>query len=79
MGALMKLQAAGITVYQATRPTVGEAITAFQSDGPPSPEGDEGGASERDQEADSRRRPSVGTAAAADGAAGPPRRAASSL
>ena len=31
MGALMKLQAAGITVYQATRPTVREAVTAFQS------------------------------------------------
>ncbi len=31
MGALMKLQAAGITVYQATRPTVGEAVTAFRS------------------------------------------------
>lgn len=31
MGALMKLQAAGIAVYQATRPTVGEAVTAFQS------------------------------------------------
>jgi predicted Fe-Mo cluster-binding NifX family protein len=29
MGALMKLQAAGITVYRATHPTVGETLAAF--------------------------------------------------
>jgi predicted Fe-Mo cluster-binding NifX family protein len=31
MGALMKLQAAGITVYQANRPTVAEVIAAFKA------------------------------------------------
>jgi predicted Fe-Mo cluster-binding NifX family protein len=29
MGALMKLQAAGITVFRAVHPTVGETLTAF--------------------------------------------------
>jgi predicted Fe-Mo cluster-binding NifX family protein len=29
MGALMKLQAAGITVYRAVHPTVGETLAAF--------------------------------------------------
>lgn len=31
MGALMKLQAAGITVYRAQHPTVGETIGAFKA------------------------------------------------
>ncbi len=31
MGALMKLQAAGITVYRAVHPTVGEAVAAFKT------------------------------------------------
>ena len=31
MGALMKLQAAGITVYRAMHPTVGETLAAFTS------------------------------------------------
>jgi predicted Fe-Mo cluster-binding NifX family protein len=31
MGALMKLQAAGITVYRAQHPTVGETVTAFKA------------------------------------------------
>jgi predicted Fe-Mo cluster-binding NifX family protein len=30
MGALMKLQAAGIAVYRAAHPTVGDAVTAFK-------------------------------------------------
>jgi predicted Fe-Mo cluster-binding NifX family protein len=30
MGALMKLQAAGIAVYRAAHPTVGEAVAAFK-------------------------------------------------
>jgi predicted Fe-Mo cluster-binding NifX family protein len=30
MGALMKLQAAGIAVYRAAHPTVGQAVTAFK-------------------------------------------------
>jgi predicted Fe-Mo cluster-binding NifX family protein len=31
MGALMKLQAAGIAVYRAAHPTVGEAVAAFKA------------------------------------------------
>lgn len=31
MGALMKLQAAGITVYRAIHPTVGETVSAFKA------------------------------------------------
>jgi predicted Fe-Mo cluster-binding NifX family protein len=31
MGALMKLQAAGITVFQAIHPTVGETLAAFNA------------------------------------------------
>ena len=41
MGALMKLQAAGITVYRAMHPTVAETITAFK-DGTLQPVGEEG-------------------------------------
>ena len=41
MGALMKLQAAGITVYRAMHPTVAETIAAFK-DGTLQPLGEEG-------------------------------------
>ena len=41
MGALMKLQAAGITVYRATHPTVADTMAAFKA-GELQPVGEEG-------------------------------------
>jgi predicted Fe-Mo cluster-binding NifX family protein len=41
MGALMKLQAAGITVYRAAHPTVAETIAAFKN-GTLQPVGEDG-------------------------------------
>jgi predicted Fe-Mo cluster-binding NifX family protein len=41
MGALMKLQAAGVAVYQAMHPTVAETVAAFK-DGTLQPVGEEG-------------------------------------